>query len=322
MKLNKGKYYKNLNTLDCSSINAIKEFLQNERKFIINHLDKLSIKLPSEIAQLSLYKVQGPKSWEGLLVCFPGTSKDLVAEVVGTPYIRRILYPILELHHKLQLPCIYIAGERFPDVFLRKFKLLDNIIPHLIILTRDLIEVKNRKIIKSINNSFNERFVQNFLIDKMMSDKGLQLPLELGSNRIRFIAEELFTGEGTVNPERLDILGYDVDDHSLIAFEIKGPDCNSLELKNLFLQGLDHRNWLEFNKMAIKLIFDGPNGKQINSRKRVRLLLGFFGDAVPHLFYDLRKEAIKKDTHLRIDFVNIFKNKDGELELRAFKNQV
>lgn len=319
MIINKGEYFRNLKYLDYSSINAIKEFLQNERKLIVSPLDKLSIKLTAELTRLPLYKVQGPKSWEGLLVCFPGTSNEITSRIVSTPYIRHILYPILELHHNIQLPCIYIAGERFPDVFLRKFKLLDNIIPHLIMLTRDLIDVKNKKIIKSINHSFNERSVQNILIGKMISPEGLQLPFELGGGSIRFIAEELFTGEGSTKPERLDILGYDTDDHSLIAFEIKGPDCSSLELKNLFLQGLDHRNWVEFNKMAIKLIFDGPYGKKINTRKRVRLLLGFFGESVPHLFYDLRKEAIKKDIHLKIEFVQFIKNKDGEIELRAFR---
>lgn len=36
--------------------------------------------------------------------------------------------PIVE-----ELQCVYILGERFPDVFLRKFRLLDQVIPHVVV---------------------------------------------------------------------------------------------------------------------------------------------------------------------------------------------
>jgi hypothetical protein len=57
---------------------------------------------------------------------------------------------------------------------------------------------------------------------------------------------------------------------------MKGPEAKRVEIENLFLQGLEHRNWLEYNKMAVKLMFDGVRGPRINTRKRVRLLLAFF----------------------------------------------
>jgi len=135
---------------------------------------------------------------------------------------------------------------------------------------------------------------------------------------MRFLCSEVPCSEGTENPERLDILGYDEYDHALLAFELKGENAGRVELENLFLQGIEHRNWLEKNKMAIKLLFDGgPRGKRINTRKRVRLLLGYYGGNVPHLFDELRTEAIRRDPYLEIDFIKI-ENADGEVVVMQF----
>lgn len=110
----------------------------------------------------------------------------------------------------------------------------------------------------------------------------------------------------------MDILGYDESDHSLVAFELKGLVANRVEIENVFLQGIEHRNWLEKNKMAMKLLFDrGPKGKRINTRKRVRLLLGFYGEKVPHIFNELRKESKRRDPYTEIDFVRISNKYDG-----------
>ena len=87
-------------------------------------------KITDYLTRLHLSIVEGNPSWEGLLVGFPGNIAELSTLSVGTPYLRMILYPILDLHHRLQtqfgnrFPCIYFVGERFSDVFLRKFELL------------------------------------------------------------------------------------------------------------------------------------------------------------------------------------------------------
>jgi hypothetical protein len=97
----------------------------------------------------------------------------------------------------------------------------------------------------------------------------------------------------------------------IVIFELKGPNAGTVELENLFLQGLEHRNWIEKNKMTLKLLFDsGPKGKRINTRKRVRLLLGFYGDKVPPLFYELRDESIRRDHYTEIDFVRLENNNE------------
>jgi len=54
--------------------------------------------------------------------------------------------------------------------------------------------------------------------------------------------------------------------------------------------------------MAVKFAYEGPRGRTINTRKRVKLFLGLCGDNVPDLFYDLRSRAVKKDPHLQIEF--------------------
>jgi hypothetical protein len=188
----------------------------------------------------------------------------------------------------------------------RKFSFLKSLVPHVIVLTEDLRKGANLKkcqIPAFPYDRINENYFQKSLCKQMSSEEGLKLPSSKGKAiRVGFISYEVPTVGGTERPERLDILGYDIDDHSLVAFEIKEPDAGRDELENLFFQGLEHRNWLEENKMAVKFAFDGTAGKRINIRKRVKLILGFCREEIPRLFLDLRNDALKKDRHLQIEF--------------------
>ena len=68
--------------------------------------------------------------------------------------------------------------------------------------------------------------------------------------------------------------------------------------------------------MAVKLLFDrGPLGRHINTKKRVRLILGSCDSKTPPLFKNLRAQAEKVDTFLKIDFVHFVENADGDVEL-------
>ncbi|MDF1513856.1 MAG: hypothetical protein P1S60_08615 [Anaerolineae bacterium] len=250
---------------------------------------------------------------------FPSTQS------VGTPYLRMILYPILDLHHRLQdeyekaLPCIYLVGDRFSDVFLRKFELLKDIVPNIIVLTRDLYECSQNKRCppKTKKSEENESWTQMKICERMDSDEGLPIQLAKGSITTKFLSYEVPCSEGTENPERLDVLGYDVSDHTLVALELKGQKASRVELENLFLQGMEHRNWLEKNKMAIKLLFDGgPRGQHINTRKRVRLIMGFYADEVPNIFLELREQAKRRDAYTEIDFVQL-SNEGNEVALSS-----
>ena len=242
-------------------------------------------KITDYLTRLHLFVIEGNPSWEGLLVGFPGNVQELSTKSVGTPYLRMILYPILDLHHRLlgiypekRFPCIYFVGERFTDVFLRKFELLKEVVPNIIILTHDIFECSKNKSLppKTKKSERNESWTQMKISQMMNSKEGLIIPTKKKDFKIKFLSSEVPCNEGTENPERLDILGYDESDHSLVAFELKGLVANRVEIENVFLQGIEHRNWLEKNKMAMKLLFDrGPKGKRINTRKRVRLLLGF-----------------------------------------------
>jgi len=166
-------------------------------------------------------------------------------------------------------------------------------------------------------DKINEYYLQKFLCERMSSKEGMRLPISSGKSiRVDLISYEVPTVACTLKTERLDILGYDLDDHSLVAFEIKGPDADRPELENLFFQGLEHRNWLERNKMGVKFLFDrDPLGRRINTKKRVRLILGFCDSEIPHLFLELRKQAEREDQYLKIDFVHMFKNENGDIEL-------
>ena len=116
-------------------------------------------------------------------------------------------------------------------------------------------------------------------------------------------------------------MAYDLDDHSLVAFEIKGPDAGKPELDNLLFQGLEHRNWLEENKMAVKFAIDGPKGSRINTRKRVKLILGFCGEKIPELFIDIKNQALRKDRFLHIDSCRLIPPEQfgGEVRAESFK---
>lgn len=222
------------------------------------------------------------------------------------------------------MPCLYLIGAHFNDVLLRKFSFLRSLVPHVIVMTEDLRKCAERK--KSHVSAFsydriNENYFQKSLCKQMSSEEGLKLPSSTGKDiQVGLISYEVPTVAGTERPERLDILGYDIDDHSLVAFEIKGPDAGRVELENLFFQGLEHRNWLEENKMAVKFAFDGPTGKRINTRKRVKLILGFCGEEVPTLFLDLRNDALKRDRHLQIEFCRFLTPSvaGGQVEVSRF----
>jgi hypothetical protein len=271
--------------------------------------------IPKYFKRFIIKECRGNPSWEGLIVGFPGNIADLSTENVGTPFLRMILYPIIHLYLKRaeradrKYLCLYLLGVRFNDVFLRKFRFFDAVIPHVIILTEDLRKCVVNHVGKSPvvkEDQINEAYLQKSLCDQMLEEKGIRIPVdEKKSIDLDLISYEVPAAEGTKNPERLDILGYDLKDHSLVAFEIKGPNPGTLELNNLFLQGMEHRDWLEKNKMAVKFAFDGPNGKRINTRKRVRLLLGFCGEVIPKHFVTLRENATRKDRFLNIDFCRL-----------------
>ena len=319
--------------LSYQSLKRLLNFIKN-RGMKIEEIQKNILKeqkITKHLSRLNLYLCRGNRSWEGLVVGFPGTSEDLSVKSVGTPYLRKILYPIFVLHRslkehkKVSRPCLYLLGRRFNDVFLRKFRFFKSLIPHVIVLTEDLKKCAERNIEKATKDAkpvVNEYYIQRKLCDRMLSKEGLEIPLEKKAPiKIGLLSYEVPTVEGTDNPERLDILGYDVNDHSLVAFEIKGPQAGRVELENLFLQGMEHRNWLEENKMAVKFAFDKPNGKRTNMRKRVKLVLGFCGDKIPDLFYKLRKQAKRKDRHLEIVFCRLTPplNYGGEVGLDTFK---
>ena len=317
------------------TITPIDRILSHVRKYLsVKPLDKELLtpmadngKIAKQLTWLPLYAVTGHKSWSGLMICFPGKKENLRTENVGTPYVRSILYPILELHRRLQqhehskMLCIYVIGDAFPDVLLRKFKLLESTGADVIVLTSNLLKLTNRKDYlteKSTAATHREDYVQKALCTMMAKPEGLCILTREGIKRIGYISHELRTSEGTQHPEKLDILGCDLDDKSLVAFEIKGRVANRVELENLFLQGLEHRNWLEVNKRSVKLMFEGPKGSEINSKKRVRLILGFFGDDVPHLFNEFRTRKEDSDRYLKIDFVKLSIDKDCQVLTSVF----
>lgn len=277
--------------------------------------------LPRALTRLRLSLATGPATWEGLVVGFPGNRQQLSTEFVGTPFLRRLLYPVLDLQERLRqhtgkrLPCLYILGARFSEVHRRKLAFLDEVVPHLIVLTRDLASItpsaKQRP--KRIYSEFH---THSSLCAAMQKRGGLRILGSRPKSRLHYLADEVPTAESSKRTERLDILARDNRDNSLVAFEIKGPHAKRVEVENLFLQGLEHRNWLEDNKMALKFLLEGPKGRGINTRKRVGLALGFYDKKVPPLFRELRDRAVRKDRLLSIDFVRLQNRTGGKVEPR------
>lgn len=304
-------------TLSHKSIDELLAFFKHN-KMRIEKVPEELIKqkgVSNILTRLELRVCYGRRSWEGLIIGFPGNRQQLSTKYVGTPYLRLIIYPILDLYLKLQqqstraMPCLYLLGERFNDVFLRKFRFFKSLVPSVVIITNDLYQcaMRDPKANHSSKNpKINEQYCQESLREQMGANPGIILPTgQKNTVQLGLISHEVPTVAGTVEPEQLDILGYDKNDHSLVVFELKGPGANKTELENLFLQGMEHRDWIEENKKAAKFAFDGPNGTRINPRKRVKLVLGFCGDEVPPLFHDLRAQALKRDRHLQIEFCRL-----------------
>ena len=51
-------------------------------------------------------------------------------------------------------------------------------------------------------------------------------------------------------------------------------------------------------------MFEGPRGNKINTKKRVKLVLGYGGENTPQLFKDFRI-AMKKDPYQEIVFYDL-----------------
>jgi hypothetical protein len=313
--------------LSYSAINKLLNFIR-KRGMVLEKLEKSTLrklKVSGYLRKLELYKCKGNRSWEGLVVGFLGTIHDLTPEYFGTPYLRKILYPMLDLHMQLNkeenFPCLYILGSRFNDVFLRKFRFLNTLIPHVIVLSEDLrknAERKEKEVQRGKESTRSEHFYQKKLCDMMSTKEGLKIAVDKNKQlTIGFLSYEFPTVQATEKLERLDILGYDLHDHSIVAFEIKGSEASEVEMENLFFQGMEHRDWLEENKMAVKFAFEGPGGQKIHTRKRVKLMLGFFGDSVVQRFEKLRTQAVKKDKFLEIYFCKMepIKDKSSPLSL-------
>lgn len=323
MTTGRGQYYKRLakGTLPLAGLKALEDFARD--RVSLQPIDRQLLStgpshkaLPSQLTHLSLHLARGSRSWNGLVVGFPGNRDDLSTNHVGTPFLRMVLYPILALHgmasehYGVDLPCLYLLGDRFSDVFLRKFRFLAQAVDHVLILTRDIVPLDSAVPAASIADKNRESYVQNILCERM-AQGGLSLPTRMGSVTLSFLATELPTCEGTRNPERLDILAVNRNDGALVAFELKGPKASQLEIENLFFQGLEHRDWLEQNKMAIKFIVEGPRGRRINTRKRVMLVLGLCADHIPPLFLEFRRRATAKDPYLDIRFVRLVVEPSG-----------
>jgi hypothetical protein len=321
--IEKETYWKDFDLLSCEYGDVITRILKEFSKPLTELPSKDSQVLPEIIKKLIRGVYEGPKSWAGLVLGFPGSVRNLTTIKVGTPFLRQILYPIVEEHYKLKYPCIYVIGARFNDVFLRKFAYLRALGANIIVLTHDLWKVweaaegNKAQTLPSTQRSIpdskpnNERELQAILCERM-KENGLEIKIKRGIMKLRYLAQQVHTFEGTSDPERLDILGYDERDKALVAFEIKGPkSVKDLELKNLFFQGMEHRNWLEENKMAVKFMFEGPSGRKINTKKRAKLVLGYRGE-IPSLFPKFKNRISDKYLKESLYFCKLI-NSEGNI---------
>ncbi|MFQ6002562.1 MAG: hypothetical protein ACE5KJ_02320 [Candidatus Zixiibacteriota bacterium] len=83
--------------LSYAGINRLLNFMRKKGMT----LEKISkdllreLKIAGYLGKFELYICGGKKSWEGLVGGFPGTIRELTPEHVGTPYLRKILYPMV-----------------------------------------------------------------------------------------------------------------------------------------------------------------------------------------------------------------------------------
>jgi len=209
-KENKTSYARSLKDGDLSykALIELNKFIKDRRMHVKPFSEELLKKfnVTKNLRRHELSICYGNRSWEGLIIGFPGSRRELSSENVETPYLRMILYPILDLFSKLcqqsprPMPCLYLLGERFNDVFLRKFSFFKSLVAHVIVLTDDLRNCGKRayQVPTEEASKIGEYFLQ--------TDKGLNLLIS-GDKSIRagFISYEVPTVATTTNPERLDV---------------------------------------------------------------------------------------------------------------------
>lgn len=283
-------------------------------------------KLTDYLSNLPLYIFTGHKNWSGLVVCFPGKEKDLRSERGDASFFDSILLPILDLRYRIEsverikIPCIYLVGDAFPEASINKLRILRSIVPNLIFLTSDLLKATKSscQIFEATDSDeMNEDHVRKTLCKMMMRRSGLAVQLRHGATTLGYIANELKIDQGVREHNRLDILAYDRMDGRLVVLKINPSTNKRNRLGNLFIQGIPHYSWVEEHKHAVKLLYEGPNGRKINTQKPVRLIHGFMGDNVPSFFHILGTQSEQSGSN-PIDCLRISHEVNGRVSIGRF----
>ncbi len=75
-------------TLDNKSVNNLLEFMKSKGMVV----EKLPVEILRKIGfrlNINFFECRGYRSWEGLVVTFPGKREDLTTRNVGTPFLRK-----------------------------------------------------------------------------------------------------------------------------------------------------------------------------------------------------------------------------------------
>lgn len=126
----------NRGTLSYESLNQLLAFFE-DKKMCLENVPKQYLKqmgVSSLLNRLELRVCYGKRSWKGLIIGFPGNRDELSTKYVGTPYLRVILYPILDLYIKLQqqsakpMPCRNFISQWIENLICSHIPILQDLL--------------------------------------------------------------------------------------------------------------------------------------------------------------------------------------------------
>ena len=297
--------------------------------YIINHLKNiLDFKIESSKIYNHLKFCQGiikekNKKLKIAIIGYGGSGKDL--RDLPTPLQTELLPLVFKFWYKISkgdrnIPLL-ILGHSFDEVFLRKMRLFNAVVPDL-----RLLQFINVYRFSSIERRFKmyDEHCQKHLTEKPtirneVDDfqtsvvQYLKSGGELDGKKYHVLDCEVPAGEGTVKSEMIDILALERKRRWLTVIELKYEKLDNRRLQSSIFQGLDYCNWVEEHKEGLVMLFPAYN---IQTRRRVRLIMINGPKKFPEYHKEIARNVALKDRYQEIEMH--FSNSTYPLSINLF----
>jgi len=297
--------------------------------YIIDHLkNTLDLKIESSKIDNHLKFCHGlikekNRKFKIAIIGYGGSGKDL--RNLPTPLQTELLPLVFKYWYRISkgdrnIPLL-ILGHSFDEVFLRKMRLLNDVVPDL-----RLIQFINVNRFSSIERRFNmyDEHCQKHLMEKPMIRNEvddfhasivqyLKSGGELNGKKYHVLDCEVPAGEGTVKSEMIDVLALERKRRWLTVIELKYEKLDNRRLQSSIFQGLDYCNWVEEHKEGLAMLFPDYD---IDTRRRTRLTMINGPQKFPEFHKKIAHNVSLKDRYQEIEMY--FSNNTYPLSINLF----